>query len=400
MLHCFVKKLLHMLTAKKTYFIFLGTIMFYGCRDHYFASYVMPDTGYLVVSGFINNGESPTEIKLSRTTKLTEAPSEIMEKGAVVAVQSDAGENYLLQEVSEGIYSSSAIHMDPQNKYRIMIQAKGKQYESAYTMVQQTPDIDSISWQQGNSGIDFSVHTHDGSNTARYYQWLFEDTWEIQARYIPTLRYLYDGQNRITGVGYKFPDERADTSTRRCWATGQSKSMLLGSTEKLTRDVISAVVHSVPGGSEKMQVVYSLLVKQYKLSRDAYSFRQMMKKNSEQVGSVFDPQPSLLHGNIRCVSNPNEPVIGFIEVTQQKEKRIIIKREELKRWDYLDPCYQLVVTNDPDSIAKYGAALVPTTVDSIHPVTLEIRRYAAAPPRCVDCRLSNATKVKPPFWPN
>ncbi len=389
-----------MLTAKKIALILFSAALCYGCREQYFAKYDMPDTGYLVVSGFISNGVAPTEIRLSRTTRLTETPSEIMEKGAVVIVQSDAGESYPLQETSEGVYTSSAVQIDPGKKYRVAIQAKAKQYESAYTIVQQTPDIDSVSWQQTNRGIDFSVHTHDASNASRYYQWTFEDTWEIQARYIPTLRYLYDGQNRIRGVAYRFADERADTTMRRCWATGRSRTMLLGSSEKLTQDVMSAPVHFVPGSSEKMQVVYSLLVKQYKLSREAYNFRQMMKKNSEQLGSVFDPQPSLLRGNIRCVSNPAETVIGFIEVTQQKEKRIIIKREDLSRWDYIDLCYQLVVTNDPDSIAKYGAALVPTTVDSIHPQTLEIRRYAAAPPQCVDCRLNNGTTVRPNFWPN
>jgi hypothetical protein len=391
---------MHMLTAKKIVILLFSAALFYGCRDRYFANYTMPDTGYLVVSGFISNGETPTEIRLSRTTRLTETPSEIMEKDAIVSVQSDANEHYPLQEVSEGVYIASYIQIDPKKKYRIAIRAKGKQYESAYTIVQQTPDIDSISWQQASNGIDFSVHTHDESNASRYYQWMFEDTWEIQSRYLPTLQYLYDGQNRITGVGYKFADERADTTMRRCWATGRSRTTLLGSTEKLTKDVISAPVHFVQAGSEKMQVVYSLLVKQYKLSSEAYNFRQMMKKNSEQLGSVFDPQPSLLRGNIRCVSNPAETVIGFIEVTQQKEKRIILKREELKSWDYMDLCYQLVIANNPDSIAKYGAALVPTTVDSVHPKTLEIRRYAAAPPQCVDCRLNNATTTKPAFWPN
>lgn len=387
-------------TAKKNFLLLFTAAFFYGCRDQYFANYSMPDTGYLVVSGFISNSIAPTEIRLSRTARLTEAPSEIMEKGAVVTVQSDAGEYYPLQEVSEGVYTSSVVQVDPGKKYRIAIQAKGKQYESAYTVVQQTPNIDSISWQQDNSGVEFLVHTHDASNASKYYQWVFEDTWEIQARYIPSLKYLYDGQNRIIGVGYKFADERADTTMRRCWATGRSRTMLLGSTEKLTQDVISMPVHFVPGSSEKMQVVYSLLVKQYKLSKEAYNFRQMMKKNSEQLGSVFDPQPSLLRGNIRCVSNPAEIVIGFIEVTQQKEKRLIIKREELNHWNYMDLCYQSVITNDPDSIAKYGAALMPTTVDSIHPETLEIRRYVAAPPQCVDCRLNNATTVKPAFWPN
>ena len=159
-----------MLTVKKIGFFLFSAIIFYGCRDRYFANYIMPDTGYQVVSGFISNGQVPTEIRLSRTTKLTETPSEIMEVGAIVSVQSDANENYPLREVAEGVYTAS-IQIDPQKKYRVTIQARGKQYESAYSVVQQTPDIDSVSWRQNNSGIDFSVHTHDESSTARYYQW-------------------------------------------------------------------------------------------------------------------------------------------------------------------------------------------------------------------------------------
>src|SRR5690606_41864672 len=78
-----------------------------------------------------------------------------------------------------------------------------------------------------------------------------------------------------------------------------------------------------------ISVIYSFLTRRSSdlLSELAYNFMVMMKKNSEQLGSVFDPQPSQLAGNMSCITDPEEMVIGFIEVAEEKAKRIFIKRD-------------------------------------------------------------------------
>ena len=147
----------------------------------------------------------------------------------------------------------------------------------------------------------------------------------------------------------------------------------------------------IPQGSIKLGVKYSILVKQYALTADAFNFLEDVKKNTEQTGSVFDPQPSALKGNIHSISNPGEPVIGFIRVCNEQTKRIFIRNSELPGWDYHSPCFEDTVLNDPKSIEQAdGSGLVPTRF-------ISLSKFLATYKNCIDCTLSG-TNIKPPFW--
>ncbi len=54
-----------------------------------------------------------------------------------------------------------------------------------------------------------------------------------------------------------------------------------------------------------------------------------LKNNTEQLGSIFDAQPSETGGNLHCKTDPTEQVIGFIGCSSQTQKRIFINRYEL-----------------------------------------------------------------------
>ncbi|HEX8377054.1 MAG TPA: DUF4249 family protein [Pedobacter sp.] len=66
-------------------------------------------------------------------------------------------------------------------------------------------------------------------------------------------------------------------------------------------------------------------VKQYGITKEGFNFLAKMKENTEQVGGIFDPQPTELKGNIFCMTNPCEKVIGFMHAGRISEKRIFIK---------------------------------------------------------------------------
>ena len=114
------------------------------------------------------------------------------------------------------------------------------------------------------------------------------------------------------------------------------------------------------------------------------------------MGSLFDAQPSELTGNIRCVSDPSEPVIGFVDVADAQEKRIFIRRGEVNPWDYRQSCLEVSIANHPDTLVVF-AYQIPTTVAATNMRGDTIRIFVAEPD-CVDCRL-RGTDVKPSFWP-
>src|SRR5262249_13258380 len=139
-------------------------------------------------------------------------------------------------------------------------------------------------------------------------------------------------------VAYKYPDHHEDTTIYKCWSTLASSSIILGSTEKLTTNVVFLPVQYIEPHSEKLSVLYSLNLRQYAISHDEYLFLQKMKKNTEQLGTIFDPQPSQISGNVHCLTDPGETVIGYVEVAQEQVKRIFIANSQVPNWNYDPGC--------------------------------------------------------------
>ena len=370
-----------------------------GCKEKFIANVQSPPGGYLVVEGFINSGQDPTEITLTRSTRLYDTADIVYEHNAVVNIESENNELFPLYENGNGVYSSSSLTLDNNQKYRLKITTQdNKQYVSDFTSVKRTPAIDSISWQRENDGVRIYINTHDPQNTTRYYQWKYEETWEIHSAYLSTLLYVRDPvSGNILGVGYRFPSGAPDTTIYKCWPTNISTNILIGSSEKLSDDKIYLPLLFINQGSRKLSVLYSLKIKQYALSRQAYQFYERVKKNTEQLGSVFDPQPSESQGNIHCVTNPAETVIGYVDISEEKEQRLFISNAEVPGWNYKTGCALLIMDNNPDSIAAYGSGLTPVAPVKIMGIGT-IVTFSATTESCVNCTLIG-TNSRPPFWP-
>ena len=123
-------------------------------------------------------------------------------------------------------------------------------------------------------------------------------------------------------------------------------NIILGSSEMLSSDHIYFPIMSIPAADEKLRVLYSINVKQFSVSQEAYSYLQKLKKNTEEIGSIFAAQPSELSGNIHCTTDPSETAIGFVEVSQEKQKRIFISNNQVPEWNYNDGCTQYLLHNN------------------------------------------------------
>jgi hypothetical protein len=190
-----------------------------------------------------------------------------------------------------------------------------------------------------------------------------------------------------------------DTTINTCWQGDYSKSILIGSTVGLSDNKINLPLNFIPTGSVKLNVLYSIKTRQYSLSEGKYQFLQKMKKNTESTGSVFDAQPSELVGNIHCISNPTDPVIGYIDICQIRENRTFIKNSQLSKWDYKAPCREVEVEDSPDSITyMHTQGYLPLRQGKIAVIYGPPGTHWYTTPVCLDCTLTG-TNVKPPFWP-
>jgi hypothetical protein len=380
--------------AMKTLFHFVVLVVIAsGCKKLYEPHISSPATGYLVVEGYINSGIGPSTITLTRTTKVRDTVSVLHEQGAQVSIESNTNESFPLMEGVNGLYASDVLHLNPTLKYRLkIITQNGKEYLSDFSQLKYTPPIDSITWQVEHDGVQVYVSTHDGQNSTKYYRWTYSETWEFHSRFLKTMDYITDP---VTGQAVGVTKLASpDTTVYKCWKTQTSTNIILGSSEKLTTDRIYLPVRYIQPQTDELTVLYYIHLKQIALSQDAYLFYQRLKKNTEELGTIFDPMPSEISGNVHCVSDPNELVIGYVETSNEQEKELFIRNSELPMiWLSQMPCGELEVKNVP----PLDTAVMPTRIGTYGTYN-SIATFYAADRYCVNCTLRGTNK-RPSFWP-
>jgi hypothetical protein len=187
-----------------------------------------------------------------------------------------------------------------------------------------------------------------------------------------------------------------------CWRSAPSTTITIANTEKLSSNVIYQfpVTQISYFTTDKLINRYSILVKQVSLTKDWYEWNLKMRRNTEQLGSIFDAQPSETTGNIHCLTDPSEKVIGLIGTTTQTEKRIFIDRLQIP---------PVNVFSGYDFCSEYDVSLDPQDLYDTFDKGFEVptrRKYVGgflvgyyyAGPECVDCRLKVGTTTMPAFW--
>jgi hypothetical protein len=384
----------------KKLIFYIPMLLLAACKERYDAPVQSPVTGYLVIEGSVNSDAGTTQIVLSRSGSLRNSQP-IYETGATVKLEADDNSVYPFSEKGQGQYSADNPALATNKKYRLRIQTKsGKQYLSDFTPINSNPPIDTISWKKENGdGLQLYIQTHDPLNNTRYYQWSFDESWQIYMPYISVLKYKITGNGSTQHYSVVYKDSTTfsyDPTIIICWQFYSSQNLLLGSTAKLSSDIVYLPIEFIPHASVKLSVMYSINVKQYSWTKQGYEFLERMKKNTESTGSVFDPQPSELKGNFHCVTDPTEPVIGYFNICPAREKRIFIKSSDVVPWGYNSGCDEIEVENISDSILTKAIGRVPTTIGKTF--NGSIVTFFAAQPYCVDCTLSGSNK-KPAYWP-
>ncbi|WP_207431053.1 DUF4249 domain-containing protein [Sabulibacter ruber] len=372
----------------------LGILLLLGsCREPFTPELEPSEANMLVVEGYINLGQDAvTTIKLSRVQPVTKQTWEQRERGATLMIEQEGGSTYPLQEDSAGVYVSDPLNLPVQANYRLRIQTKdGRKYSSALVSGKESPAIDNIIWKWDPDGLGIYANSKDTQGNTQYYQWTYEETWEIHSPYWSKLVY------RDRSMHVRPYEESAKMFI--CWGSAKEKDILIGSSANFSKDTISFPVTKMPHRSAKTKVRYSILVKQHALSKQEFEFLEAMKKNTSNLGSFFDPQPSELTGNIASEANPEEIVIGFVGAYTTSEKRFFIKREELPPFDMGEECPPIKVVAVPDSLHKYFDSGSYIPIDSTivfiddKPVLAFEGRFGI----CVDCR-TKGTSERPDFW--
>jgi hypothetical protein len=373
-----------------------------SCKESYEPPALADTNSFLVVEGFINI-DSVTTIRLSRSTRLKDTSKVVPEQNAVLNLEDETNRLYPFSPQGAGAYTLAPAGLASGRKYRLRIKTGSSgEYLSDFIEAGKTPEIDSINFKIRNNGVQFYANTHDQENKTRYYRWEYYETWLYSSLYESTVQY-HDSvlETRAFNNQIYF-----------CWQTLRSNNILLGSSANLSEDVIKdGPVSFVSAASGKLTYGYSILIRQYALSEEAYNYWLNLKKNTEQLGSIFDAQPSIASGNIHCLSNPAEPVIGYLSASTTTAKRFYFDNKflPLNSPFYTGPpssesCEYRSISISPRS--TFSSRVFDTFSSGYYIPTNPISvagqgtiAYSYARKDCVDCRLKGGTNVKPNFWP-
>lgn len=374
-----------------TTLFFIAIILFISaCLDEYNPPEIANSDTILVVEGNITDTE--TTIRLTQTNNLGEQMLLPVENAVVKLENESSSFQFNLQPEGQGFYTAIA-SLNHNDKYRIHIQSEGDEYVSEFLSLLSTPPIDSVGWEDVDDKFQVQISTTGNENFSKYYLWKFEETWRYSSKYSSMFIYK-DG---------KVLPRTADEQITTCWNTLSSTAIQIGTSINLNQNVVfKQPIHEIdPSQNLKLSTRYSILVKQYAISKEAFEFWDLLKKNTESVGTFFDPQPSQLPTNLRCINNPDKPVIGFLSASQEQMERMFVNRSELPFTNFaiLPICDRDTISLDPIELSNAfssGIRLITTSVVS----GIQTVGYETMSRQCLDCRLleDGGTTEEPSFW--
>ena len=355
-------------------------------------------SGALVIEGDILLGDF-TVVKVSHTAPVDSPESAVEPPVGKVWVEDDSGTTYE-GVVTRGVYQVDTRNAPADRRYRLHFLRTDhyKEYISEWGESPVVPEIDSLSYNldfdRSRLNVALSMHSRGGS----FFRWNYVENWEYHAYYNPELKYIppQSGWWGTSGNGEVVPMPSGE-STYACWGHEVSSEILIFSTEKQTDDrFVDLEFRPIPRDDVKISYVYHIDVYLEPLSPDAYKYWDTVKANSEYNGNLFAPNPSELVGNIRCVQEPDEMVMGYISVAKQAHKDLFIHHTDARFYKDKYPYEEPVEAGPGDWYKLYRDGYLPFTYGEI-PGNVSDTYWARA--RCVDCRImGKGTTKRPEDW--
>lgn len=371
-------------------FLFFATLI--SCRTPYEPEVPAEELRILVVEGYLDTEGLRSELKLSRTAPLGAESAFYPEARAKVLLKSTSGQSFPLVETELGNYVFER-NIDEKQNYILEIElSSGERYVSELMQPIVTPEIINAGFKRDEEGVEVYATTQGNAN-ADDFLWTFEETWIYRPRirtpyiYIPELKDVRD--------------RKEEEQNSLCFKTESSPGILLETSSRFRDQVVfQKTITEIPQGDERIMERYSILISQKGLASKDVAFWEILKKNTEDIGSIFSPLPSLIGGNIKSLDAAKSPVIGQVSLGVVRQKRVYINFLEVLPWDYLDPRFNdCVIGLEPVLRTDYQTIFGSGAVVPARPLMVgtTIVGYYPSSKRCTDCTLY-ASKIKPSFW--
>jgi len=347
-----------------------------------------------VVSGMITDEEGWHEVTVALSSPI-ENPEYIPLSGCQVQIKDDKGNSFQLNEYGPGTYHIwlGGENLVPGTSFMVRVTTpSGEIIESSYDKMEQGPPLDSVYYiieeipttnpEVFLMGMQFYVDLHAENITCRNFKYEVVQTYEYHAAH--PFEYYYDGEFHQI--------DPPDYSNKVCWITGQVKNVYTLSTVDLSQNAyFKFPLHFVDGHTQRLGILYSILVRQLALSDEAFYYWEQIRVNSHELGGLYEKQPYAIKGNLINLTHPEKDVLGYFFAASESSRRYFYQDIEGLELDFDDFCYE-------EPLGRMGwREFFPRDYPVYYCFTIDGLRILN--PECIDCRLLGGTTTKPDFWP-
>jgi len=383
--------------------LFVLSLMVSACVSEFNAKLPNNQEQILIVEGNIIENTYAT-FYLSKSFPLDSVfnPSEgFVNDAKLTIIGSDGSQSQPASNYGLGKYQIFIGNLNDDVAYGIQIKYNGNTYQSTFLKPLHTPEIDSVSWTQPEvkGTVFFHISTHDSKDGSNFYMWDYKEDWEVTAYYATTIFF-----NSIDSSFYII----SPAPYYYCWKSALSNKFLIGSTESLSENrIINKQFLQFNAGDDRFSVLYCITVNQRAISKGAYEYYQNKITLNGEMGGLFTPQPSELSGNITCLTDPSQKVMGYVDVSKNAtQKRLFVYSGEITRPLSHPDCASITQDSINQIMSQYGYTYADIYSMGYCPAVEDPRAYPNAFPSewstgyCTNCLYNGGTKNKPDFWPN
>lgn len=319
------------------YLLFLLPV---ACVDPYEVT-VPEGEQLLTVEGIISTGPGPHSITLTRSAtygSIFEGLIRPVSLATVVIRDNEGNVTFL----TEGTDDSKGTYFTPANfqaqvgkSYSLQIQTvEGKLYTSTPERVSAVPAIQTLDIRTvtipteessfPKSGIQLIVGLKDPADENNFYYWK-----NGPAVYMLETRPDLFTPRPSTQNPDRSPQPKDCCSFCYKYEISNNQSIFVVNDDSFNGLSTKIPASFIADDGFRFVNTYRVDLKQYSISQNAYRYLRLVKQQAEISGSIFDPPPATLRGNMLSLDNPDEVVLGYFIAAGETSRRIYVNRNDL-----------------------------------------------------------------------
>jgi Domain of unknown function (DUF4249) len=267
----------------------------------------------LVIEGLISNDPTNQFLRLSLTKNYSNFTEIEPVKGAFVELRCKNSQpiKFTAQANEIGIYAPKVEGFYGQigEEYSIYIKlTDGREFSSSPQILPNPVPIENLNSEfirNPQFGFEIKLGLKDPSQTINFYRW--------------TAKGYY--QRKSIGVPVRFNS----FCCNRCWVEKEEKAVNIF-TDNLSN---GNSINNIPVYVSPFYLLgqHLIEVNQFSISQATYQYWRKFKEQTSRTGTIFDPIPAPLFGNVVNIKNPSDIALGYFEVSGISKKRLEINDE-------------------------------------------------------------------------